>query len=92
MFLCGSVVKCVTHNLESPGSSLWVFPRSVLGQGILEPRPSIDKTQEIKEKVSCCSDNKEIMLKGAYNSIPSIQSPGWLSGERVGLMTRWLRV
>ena len=48
--LHGSVVKCITCNLEAPGSSCTGssgFCGTVLGQDISETQPSTGETQEI---------------------------------------------
>ena len=63
------MVKCVTRNLEAPGSSRTgfsgFFRESVLGQDTSEPQPRTGETQGIHEFVSYRRDMGEITLKAA---------------------------
>ena len=69
--LHGSVVKCLTHNPENPGSrhtgSSGCFCGSVLGQDTSEPQPSTGETQGRHEFVSCCCNMTEILLNLSIN-------------------------
>ena len=68
--LCGSVLKCLTHNpgllgLNRSGSS-GVFCGSVLGQDISEPLSLVlVKPRKDVNNVSCCRYMTEIPLKAA---------------------------